>query len=923
MGQIVKRKKKGRPSKADLARRAAKEAVEPDSEVRRSLRRRNVRYVFDFDDFVDEDDEEDEQRREKKLKLLLKVQSSRDGLGGESAPSRTRRVEQHAPSASESSDDGGKPLKKRKIDGADEVDDEIGDDGEENEIDGDDEEIRRREGTREGVSVPGTPSGPLMGFPLPDRKALELILDKLQKKDTYGVYAEPVDPEELPDYHDVIEHPMDFATVRKKLGNGSYSTLEQFESDVFLICTNAMQYNAPDTVYYKQAHAIQELAKKKFQRLRINAEHNEKDLSSEQKMRSNSLALKQIKKPIARTAKEPVGSDFSSGATLATAGDFQSGSNNVQGGGFERLTNTEGPIDGNTSLIDNNLDKAEDLQGRGLMSRFGRKPSTQDENRRATYNIASQPVGRSESVFTTFDGEIRQLVAVGLHGDNSYARSLARFAGTLGPIAWKVASRRIEKALPPGVKFGRGWVGDYEPLSTPVLMVNCSQKEPFFPPKLPNISDAREENRTSKTTVAVQERPITFPALQGKSSSHGASVIKPNINVAASTQVLAQEQSVRGVNLEAHRPYSTSGAHQHQSPRYRNNEPEKNVVKHVELNSPPSSTIQNRNNFVTEKQIPKDLNVAKHVELNCPPSSTNQSGSNLVAEKKQIPKGLDTPASQPMEAVLRNRNLLQPVPFKQLENNGFVARGLPNGKISSNSLDRNRIAASSPDVMPNQMMAAAATYFPHGQQGQGLSDPAQLMKMLAENAQKQQKSLNASNPSLVSSIPSSRSDEPNNAAAAAARAWMSIGAGSSRAAPIDNPSTHKIPISADSLYNPIRQLQSQNSLFRGDVPVSGMHFLPAKSNFPIQALTRPPVLMGNEALSQNRPVGFPQSIVTTDLSRFQVPSPRQGINLQRQSSHKQESVPPDLNIGFQSSGSPRQSSGVLVDSQQPDLALQL
>ncbi|KAL3643513.1 hypothetical protein CASFOL_014328 [Castilleja foliolosa] len=49
------------------------------------------------------------------------------------------------------------------------------------------------------------------------------------EKDIYGVYAEPVDPEELPDYHDIIEHPMNFATVRSKLGNGSYATLEQFE----------------------------------------------------------------------------------------------------------------------------------------------------------------------------------------------------------------------------------------------------------------------------------------------------------------------------------------------------------------------------------------------------------------------------------------------------------------------------------------------------------------------------------------------------------------------------------------------------------------------------------------------------------------------------------------------------------------------
>jgi hypothetical protein len=34
---------------------------------------------------------------------------------------------------------------------------------------------------------------------------------------------------QLPDYHDVIDNPMDFATVRKKLANGSYTTLEKFE----------------------------------------------------------------------------------------------------------------------------------------------------------------------------------------------------------------------------------------------------------------------------------------------------------------------------------------------------------------------------------------------------------------------------------------------------------------------------------------------------------------------------------------------------------------------------------------------------------------------------------------------------------------------------------------------------------------------
>jgi Bromodomain len=37
---------------------------------------------------------------------------------------------------------------------------------------------------------------------------------------------------QLPDYHDIIEHPMDFGTVRKKLNQGEYANLEQFE-----VCT--------------------------------------------------------------------------------------------------------------------------------------------------------------------------------------------------------------------------------------------------------------------------------------------------------------------------------------------------------------------------------------------------------------------------------------------------------------------------------------------------------------------------------------------------------------------------------------------------------------------------------------------------------------------------------------------------------------
>ncbi|PWA76233.1 glycine dehydrogenase (decarboxylating) [Artemisia annua] len=67
-----------------------------------------------------------------------------------------------------------------------------------------------------------------------------------------SVASTPAPPGGLPDYYDVIKRPMDFATVRRKLAKGSYLTLKEFESDVLLICSNAMQYNAPDTIYYKQ-----------------------------------------------------------------------------------------------------------------------------------------------------------------------------------------------------------------------------------------------------------------------------------------------------------------------------------------------------------------------------------------------------------------------------------------------------------------------------------------------------------------------------------------------------------------------------------------------------------------------------------------------------------------------------------------------
>jgi len=121
------------------------------------------------------------------------------------------------------------------------------------------------------------------------------------------------------------------------------------QSDIFLIFSNAMQYNAAETtnkytvwcfivfyvndcfilltvwlLYLSQARSIQELGRKKFEKLRIGFERSQMEQKSEQKARSNYLVKKQPKKPLVRTSLEPVGSDFCSGATLATIAEENS-----------------------------------------------------------------------------------------------------------------------------------------------------------------------------------------------------------------------------------------------------------------------------------------------------------------------------------------------------------------------------------------------------------------------------------------------------------------------------------------------------------------------------------------------------------------------------------------------------------------------
>ncbi|RZB71186.1 uncharacterized protein LOC114381781 [Glycine soja] len=850
----IARRKKGRPSKADLARRSGESpAAASQSDPRRSLRRRSVRYnIIDYDgDYLDDDEEDERRRKKKKLKLMAKLNQD-----GEEEEEEEREEEEEIEPTSPSRTRA-EPVEEY---GDDEKEENENEQEEENEED-EDAVVKGRKVESKGLHSVSV-SAPVIlqsGTPLPDRRTLELILDKLQKKDTYGVFADPVDPEELPDYHDVIEHPMDFATVRKKLGNGSYTTLEQFEIDVFLICSNAMQYNAPETIYHKQARSIQELGQKKFEKLRIGFERSQIELKSEQKAGSNYLVKKQPKKPLAHASQEPVGSDFSSGATLATIADVQPTSHLMQGGRCERSGNIDGILEANAFWIDANQEKAEDvLSGKGLLSKWGRKSFVLDESRRASYNMSNQPIVRSDSIFMTFESKMKHLVTVGLHAEYSYASSLARFGASLGPIAWKIASHRIQQALPAGCKFGRGWVGEYEPLPTPILKVNnCAQKETSLVMKFPSSTELPNSNQNCKNVKSSIEHPLNGQMLEGKHPSMPDFKGKPffgsaGVKLSAPVNILNQEQNAQS---------------------RKSGKSEKKGLKQVELNSLTSS---------------------------------NQNNNGLVAKFTSNAPAVE---SKPREMVPRNM-------FKQPDTNGIVSGELPNGKVTNTSLNI-QVTGSSPESTSHQSSRAAPAVV-HGQE-QGLSDPVQLMRMFAERAQKQHTSSNhllVDTPPVTLSGPSGQRNELGNASAAAAHAWMSVGAGGFKQGP-NNSSSPKNQISADSLYNSTRELHQHISRIRGEFPSGGMPFQP------FQAVAPQPIHTGAVSQFPNRPMVFPQ-LASADQSRFQMQSPWRGLSPHSQPRQKQETLPPDLNIDFESPGSPvKQSSGVLVDSQQPDLALQL
>ncbi|CAH0724470.1 unnamed protein product, partial [Brenthis ino] len=90
----------------------------------------------------------------------------------------------------------------------------------------------------------------------PLSRLLEQLLRNLEKRDPNQFFAWPVNDNFAPGYSTIIKRPMDFSTMKQKIDDNEYKSLNCFISDFKLMCNNAMKYNKPGTVYHKAAKRL-------------------------------------------------------------------------------------------------------------------------------------------------------------------------------------------------------------------------------------------------------------------------------------------------------------------------------------------------------------------------------------------------------------------------------------------------------------------------------------------------------------------------------------------------------------------------------------------------------------------------------------------------------------------------------------------
>jgi hypothetical protein len=112
------------------------------------------------------------------------------------------------------------------------------------------------------TSTPSKDDSDVVGVSDELKQKFSKVIDRIWKNRVSEPFRNPVTLEEAPDYFDVIRNPMDLATIKTKIAQGSIKSKKELWQDISLIFENACTYNEQGTAMWTMSENLKEFSQK-------------------------------------------------------------------------------------------------------------------------------------------------------------------------------------------------------------------------------------------------------------------------------------------------------------------------------------------------------------------------------------------------------------------------------------------------------------------------------------------------------------------------------------------------------------------------------------------------------------------------------------------------------------------------------------